>query len=45
MTQDISIDIEGEIGTGGRPRVREEIKLPPNYEEIDLNDPNDEIQF
>ena len=45
VKEDISLDLEGDIGTDGRPRVREEIKLPPNYEEIDLNDPNDEILF
>ena len=45
VVEDIAIEMEGEVGTGGRPRVKEEIKLPPNYEEIDLNDPNDEILF
>lgn len=43
VVEDIAIEMEGEVGTGGRPRVKEEIKLPPNYEEIDLNDPNDPI--
>jgi len=45
VSEDIEISLEGDFGTDGRPRVREEIKLPPNYEIIDLNDPNDEVLF
>jgi hypothetical protein len=45
VVEDIDVCLEGEVGTGGRPRVKEEIKLPPNYAEIDLNDPNDPVLF
>lgn len=45
VVEDIDIHLDGDEGTGGRPRVREEIKLPPNYSEIDLNDPNDPVLF
>lgn len=41
VVEDIAIDLDGDVGTNGRPRVREEIKLPPNYKEIDIHDPND----
>ncbi len=44
VVEDYDIDIDGEEGTGGRPRFREEVKLPPDYN-IDLNDPDDEILF
>lgn len=45
VTEEYDIDDEGETGTGGKPRVREEIKIPPKYDEIDLNDPDDEVLF
>lgn len=45
IVEDYDIDLEGDTGTDGRPRVREEVKLPPQYESIDLNDPNDEVLF
>lgn len=41
VVEDFAISLDGDQGTNGRPRVREEIKLPPVYENIDLNDPND----
>jgi len=37
--------LDDDLGTGGRPRFKEEVKLPPQYEAIDLNDPNDEVLF
>lgn len=33
------------MGTNGRPRVKEEEKALPMYENINLNDPNDEVLF
>ena len=33
------------MGVNGRPRVKEEEKLPPQYESIDLTDPHDEVLF
>ena len=45
VVEDFDITLDSDIGTGGRPRFREEIKMPPQYESIDLNDPNDEVQF
>lgn len=45
VVEENEITLEGDIGTNGRPRVKEEIKLPPNYDIIDLNDPNDEVLF
>ncbi len=44
VVEDYDIELDGEDGTGGRPRFREEVKLPPDYN-IDLNDPDDEILF
>ena len=35
----------GEEGRGGRPRIKEEVILPPQYEEIDLFDSSEEILF
>jgi len=35
----------GEQGMNGRPRVKEEVILPPQYETLDLFDPNEEIRF
>lgn len=35
----------GEQGINGRPRVKEEVILPPQYETLDLFDPNEEIRF
>jgi hypothetical protein len=40
-----SMRIPGEVGTEGRPRVREVIKQVPQYELIDLYDPSEDIQF
>jgi hypothetical protein len=45
VVEDIDVDLDGDVGTDGRPRVREIIELPPQYENIDLNDPNAEILF
>lgn len=45
VVEDYAVDLDGEVGTGGRPRVKEEVKLPPQYETIDLHDPNDPILF
>jgi hypothetical protein len=35
----------GEEGRGGRPRVKEEVIMPPQYEKIEMFDPNEEIRF
>ena len=43
--EDIDVTLDGDNGTDGRPRVREVIILPPQYKDIDLNDPNAEILF
>ena len=45
VKEDIDLVLDGDMGTGGRPRFKEEVKLPPQYEAIDLNDPNDEVLF
>lgn len=45
VVEDYNVSLDGEVGTGGKPRVKEEIKLPPVYENIDLHDPNDPILF
>ena len=45
VVENYDIDLGEDCGTNGRPRVKEEIKLPPQYESIDLNDPNDEVLF
>lgn len=45
VEEEHEIDLEGDFGTDGRPRVKEEEKLPPNYAMIDLYDPNEEILF
>ncbi len=37
--------MDGDMGEGGRPRVKEEIKLPPQYEGVNLNDPDQEVLF
>jgi hypothetical protein len=37
--------MEGEQGEGGRPRFKEEEKLPPNYAEFDLYNENEAILF
>jgi hypothetical protein len=42
---DYSVDLDGDYGQNGRPRIREEVKIPPQYELIDLCDPNDEVLF
>ena len=34
-----------EVGKNGRPRVKEEVILPPQYEEMDLFDANEPILF
>jgi hypothetical protein len=38
--QDYSLSIDGDVGSNGRPRIKEEVKIPPNYELIDLCNPN-----
>ena len=45
VAEDFDIDLDGEEGQGGRPRVKPEEKIPPNYENINLVDPNDEVLF
>lgn len=45
VQEDFDIDFEGERGENGRPRYREEEKLPPQYENINLVDPEDEVLF
>ena len=45
IKEDFEMQLDGDFGSNGRPRFREEIKLPPQYESIDLNDPNDEVLF
>ena len=45
IVEDYDISLDGDLGTNGRSRIREEVKLPPQYEAIDLNDPNDEVLF
>jgi hypothetical protein len=45
IVEEYEISLDTDLGTNGRPRVKEEIKLPPQYENIDLNDPNDEVLF
>jgi hypothetical protein len=45
IVEDFDVTLDGEEGTGGRPRIKEEIKLPPVYESIDLHDPNDPVLF
>ena len=35
----------GEDGRNGRPRVKEEVIMPPQYDQIDLFDSNEEIRF
>lgn len=45
VVEDIDVSLDGDLGTDGRPRVRDVIILPPQYENIDLNDPNAEILF
>jgi hypothetical protein len=32
VVEDIDITLDGDEGTGGRPRFKEEVKLPPQYE-------------
>lgn len=45
IVEEYEISLDNDFGTDGRPRVKEEIKLPPQYESIDLNDTNDEVLF
>lgn len=45
VVEDYDLTLDGDLGTNGRPRFREEIKLPPQYDTIDLNDPNDPVLF
>lgn len=45
VVEDYQIDLDGDFGENGRPRIKEEVKLPPEYENIDLCDPNDEVLF
>jgi hypothetical protein len=42
---DYSEGADMNAGNDGRPRWREEVKLPPQYEAIDLMDPNEEVLF
>jgi len=35
----------GEDGRNGRPRVKDEVIMPPQYEQIELFDSNEEIRF
>lgn len=37
--------LEGERGTGGRPRLHDPVKIVPQYQLIDLYDMNEEIRF
>jgi hypothetical protein len=39
------VELGGDVGFDGRPREKEVFELPPQYEGIDLNDPNAEILF
>ena len=45
VSEDFDIDLDGEKGENGRPRFKEEEKLPPHYELINLIDPDDEVLF
>lgn len=45
VQEDYQIELDVDVGTNGRPRFREEVKLPPQYDSIDLNDPEDEVLF
>ncbi|MFS8160078.1 MAG: hypothetical protein ACMG6E_07690 [Candidatus Roizmanbacteria bacterium] len=45
VVEDFDIQLDGDTGTGGLSRIRVEEKLPPQYECIDLTDPNDEVLF
>ncbi len=45
IQEDYEISLDNDEGTNRRPRFKEEIKLPPQYESIDLIDPNDEVLF
>lgn len=45
VVEDFDLNLDGDMGTDGRPRIREEIKLPPNYENIDLFDPKNQVLF
>jgi hypothetical protein len=45
VIEDFSNDIDGEMGEGGRPRIKEEVKILPEYENVDLFDANDDVLF
>lgn len=45
IVEDFDINLDGDYGKDGRSRIRVEEKLPPQYESIDLCDPNDEVLF
>ena len=45
VKESFSLHLPGEKGTGGRPRIREDIKPPPQYQLIDLFDANEEVLF
>lgn len=45
IVEDFDCDLEGENGTDGKPRFKEEVKIPPDYSLIDLNDHDDEVLF
>ena len=45
VSEDIDITLDGDLGTNGRPRVKEIEKMPPHYDSVDLNDAFDEVLF
>ncbi len=45
VVEDYAMDLDGEDGEGGRPRVKPDDRVPPVYAEIDMFDPNDEVLF
>lgn len=45
ITEEIDIELDGDFGTGGRPRIHDIVKLPPQYDAVDLNDPEEEVLF
>lgn len=45
IEEEVEVIIPGDHGTNGRPRIKEIPKPLPTYDQIDLQDPNDEILF
>lgn len=45
VEEEVEVLIPGDHGTNGRPRIKEIPKPLPTYDQIDLQDPNDEILF